>query len=332
MFLNGGPAAFVWGIVLVTFGAMGVAASLAEMASMYPHVGAQYRWSAGFARKWSDFWGLVQGWLTVFAWLVGIAPGPNILAATVTGIITFYDDTYLVKWWHTTLLTIAFLAMSVFFNLFLRRILGILETIGGVTHVLFFVITITILTTMAERSTPSFVFTTVVSGVSGWESPGLCWNLGVAPLILAPINCDGTTHMIDETKNPRRRVPKIMLIAVMSNAIMAFSMIITVLFCIGDPDVTVGSGQMAILMVFYHATKSKTASTVLLIMAAFGIMVYMFNCTASVTRLTWAFARDNGLPFRSFFARVHPTLKIPVQVLGLISVILVILFFINLGS
>lgn len=118
-----------------------------------------------------------------------------ILAQTVTGIITFYDDTYVVKGWHTTLLMIAFLSLSILCNIFLRRILVVLETIGGVTHIFFFIITIAILTTMAEHSTPSFVFTTVVSNVSGWENPGLCWNLGVAPLILALVNCDGVTHM-----------------------------------------------------------------------------------------------------------------------------------------
>lgn len=118
-----------------------------------------------------------------------------ILAQTVTGIITFYNDTYVVQGWHTTLLMIAFLVMSVFCNLYLRRILAILETIGGVTHVIFFIVSITVLTTMAERSTAKFVFTTVVSGVSGWENPGICWNLGMAPLILALVNCDGVTHM-----------------------------------------------------------------------------------------------------------------------------------------
>lgn len=112
--------------------------------------------------------------------------------------------------------------------------------------------------------------------------------------------------LVDETKNPRRRVPRTMLIAVISNATMALSMIITILFCIGDLETTFGPGQMPILSVFYQATKSKAASTVLLLMAAFGIMVSMFNCTASVTRLAWAFARDNGLPFRSFFSQVCP--------------------------
>lgn len=59
--LNGGPSAFVWGLVFATIGSLGVAASLAEMASMDPHVGAQYRWSAGFARQHGEFWGLLQG-------------------------------------------------------------------------------------------------------------------------------------------------------------------------------------------------------------------------------------------------------------------------------
>lgn len=60
-FLNGGPAALVWGVVFASFGHVAVALSLGEMASMDPTVGAQYRWSARFARKWPEFWGLMQG-------------------------------------------------------------------------------------------------------------------------------------------------------------------------------------------------------------------------------------------------------------------------------
>lgn len=193
--LNGGPSAFVWGLVFATIGSLGVAASLAEMASMDPHVGAQYRWSASFARRHGEFWGLLQGWITVFAWIVNVAPVLSMLAQTVQGLIQFYSDSYVAERWHTTLLMIAFLAASILCNLYLRRILAILETLGGICHVLFFVVTIVILTTMARRSTPSFVFKTLISDVSGWNNPGISWNLGVTPLIIGLVNCDGVTHM-----------------------------------------------------------------------------------------------------------------------------------------
>ena len=93
-----------------------------------------------------------------------------------------------------------------------------------------------------------------------------------------------------------------MLLSVGLNAIMSISFVIVLLFCIGDLDKTL-SAPMPILELYYQATKSKAGATVLLLMAAFGIVVAMFNLTASVTRLTWAFARDHGLPFQSFFSQ-----------------------------
>src|SRR5215469_9979580 len=36
-----------------------------------PAVGAQYRWAARFAPAAPRFWGLIQGWLTIFAWITG---------------------------------------------------------------------------------------------------------------------------------------------------------------------------------------------------------------------------------------------------------------------
>lgn len=65
--LNGGPATLVYGSIISTVGSVAGVASLAEMASIDPHVGAQYRWSALFATKNNEFWGLLQGKLS-FLW------------------------------------------------------------------------------------------------------------------------------------------------------------------------------------------------------------------------------------------------------------------------
>lgn len=59
--LNGGPATLVYGGIIAAVGSIATAASLGEMASMDPNVGAQYRWSALFARKYKAFWALIQG-------------------------------------------------------------------------------------------------------------------------------------------------------------------------------------------------------------------------------------------------------------------------------
>ena len=49
--LNGGPSALVYGMLLSTFGSSAMAATLAEMASINPAVGAQYRWTAMLAPR-----------------------------------------------------------------------------------------------------------------------------------------------------------------------------------------------------------------------------------------------------------------------------------------
>lgn len=93
-----------------------------------------------------------------------------------------------------------------------------------------------------------------------------------------------------------------MLLSVGINAIMSIAMAIVLLFCIGDLERTLNA-SMPILEIYYQATKSKAGATILLLMTAFGMVVTMFNLTASVTRLTWAFANDHGLPFYSFFSQ-----------------------------
>lgn len=48
---NGGPSTLVYGMLLSSFGSSAMAATLGEMASINPSVGAQYRWTAILAPR-----------------------------------------------------------------------------------------------------------------------------------------------------------------------------------------------------------------------------------------------------------------------------------------
>ncbi|KAK0312818.1 hypothetical protein LTR01_002480 [Friedmanniomyces endolithicus] len=50
------------------------------------------------------------------------------------------------------------------------------------------------------------------------------------------------------------------------------------------------------------------------------------------SRMTYAFARDGGLPFSRFFARVHPKLDVPLESLALTNLVVLIFGLIFLGS
>lgn len=94
-----------------------------------------------------------------------------------------------------------------------------------------------------------------------------------------------------------------MITAVLLNSVMMFAYVLAVLFFIGDHD-AVTAARMPILEVYYQATQSKAAATIMVLMQTSILVLALFNCTASVSRLTWAFAKDKGLPFSEFFSKV----------------------------
>jgi len=86
---------------------------------------------------------------------------------------------------------------------------------------------------------------------------------------------------------------------------MLFAFVICLLFTIGDIDRVQNTPTgLPLIEVFYQATKSKTATTFLIAMPSFILFFSLFNVFASISRLVWTFAKDNGLPFSRQFAYV----------------------------
>lgn len=99
----------------------------------------------------------------------------------------------------------------------------------------------------------------------------------------------------------------------------------TLAFMFSSSDLeAVGASSLPIYEVYRQALDSHAGATFFacwLLFVYFGATV---ACTATAGRLTWAFARDNGLPFSKFLAVVHPTLKVPANatiVSGVLSII-----------
>lgn len=171
----------MYGAILAWVGTSALAASLAELASITPVVGAQYRWTGLYAppRVMSPaFWGLLQGWITVFGWIATCATPAFLLGTQIEGLLILNDATYIPKGWHGTLLAWAILSLPVLCNIFARKALPAIEILGGITHISFFIVFVVILVVMAPRSTAKYVFTTSTSE-GGWSSLGASWNIGL---------------------------------------------------------------------------------------------------------------------------------------------------------
>lgn len=97
-----------------------------------------------------------------------------------------------------------------------------------------------------------------------------------------------------------------MILAVVINGVLAFGWIIALLFSVGDVDAALESPTgYPIIEIFYQATGSVTAATAMMCAIIVVAFFAVFGILASTSRLTWAFARDKGLPFSNFFAYVR---------------------------
>lgn len=120
------------------------------------------------------------------------------------------------------------------------------------------------------------------------------------------------------------------------------------LFYMGPLEDAVAT-PLPLLWIFHGITGSKVAANALTSLIAVIFFFALFNIFASVSRLVWVFARDNGLPFSNFFAyvscyrplqvpimtndmQVHPTLKLPVNALLLVGTIVTCLSLIYIAS
>ena len=92
------------------------------------------------------------------------------------------------------------------------------------------------------------------------------------------------------------------------NALMFVVFVLVLLFYLGPLTEEVTMAPLPLIYVLYGATGSKAATNALISLLALVFFISLFNVFASVSRLIWVFARDNGLPFSKFFAYVRKPL------------------------
>lgn len=138
--------------------------------------------------------------------------------------------------------------------------------------------------------------------------------------------------MVEELPNPTWEGPKIMLECVGIGVFTGFVFLSVLLFVLKDVTAVISSPAGPVLQIFYDATNNRAGSICLLM---FPLICLLFATTSIMTtssRMTYAFARDGGLPFSRIFAKVHSRLHLPLNALYLTTALVIIFGCIFLGS
>lgn len=186
-------------------------------------------------------------------------------------------------------------AMGVICSLTTRSLHKIILWFAPINVLASIAICVALLVLTPDKQSAAWVFGHFTDG-SGW---GTAFSFFLSFLSVAWVmtDYDGTTHMSEETHDAAIRGPQAIRWAVTISGVVGWILTVTLCFCTTDLDAIIGSPTgMPAAQIFLNAG-GQVGGTV---MWFFVILVQVFTgCSAMLadTRMAFAFARDNALPF-----------------------------------
>ncbi|KAK6460258.1 amino acid/polyamine transporter I [Scheffersomyces coipomensis] len=330
----GGSPFLIYGFIFAVTLDLIICFSLAELASAFPHSAAQEHWSYCIAPKgYKKILGFSAGILSCAGWIFSCFSSSYVSSMFLISLAEIYHPDFVAEDYHYYICFAGVTLLGFFLNVFLVRLLPVL------TNALVFIINagtlfviITLLARAHPKQTTDFVFKEITNE-SGWSSTGVVFFLSLLPSIVSVCLFDGAVHMTDEIDNPKRNIPLVMVIANSISALVAFICAIIYMFCVvnvenlNDP---IGGEPIVQLMMDAFESKALTTIGVLCLIFTFIGSTMLYYCTCS--RLFWAFAKNNGLPFGKYIGSVSKKYKSPVYAISLVVLICLILGTIMFGS
>ncbi|KAH2326748.1 hypothetical protein KXV29_008402 [Aspergillus fumigatus] len=154
----------------------------------------------------------------------------------------------------------------------------------------------------------------------------------------------------EEIKDAAETLPKAMMSAVAVNGVLGFVMVVTLCFTLGDVDSILSTPTgFPFIQIFYNTTNSYAATNTMTAVLVITLTASTITEVATASRQLWSFARDQGLPFSSFFAyvsltppvsggvtdrpmQVTPGWNIPLNSVMVSLAVTILLSLINIGS
>lgn len=97
------------------------------------------------------------------------------------------------------------------------------------------------------------------------------------------------------------------------NGVLGFIMLVTLCFTLGEVDSVLHTPTgFPFIQIFYNTTGSLTATNAMTAVLIVTLTASTITEVATASRQLWSFARDEGIPFSSFFAYVGHTYQVSV--------------------
>ncbi|KAF4949302.1 hypothetical protein FSARC_13509 [Fusarium sarcochroum] len=323
----GGPVAILWGLCLVFVCNVCVAVSLGEMCSSMPTALGQAYW---ISRLWPTsagrFCSYLCAWINMTGWITLSASQIAFMTEFMLSMKVLFQPDWAgaSKGWVLFLVYVGVTAAMTLFNVVACRkdiVLPWFNNFVGISFgTLFFVIILAMLISVGTNDNLSFqpadfVFATWINQ-TGWPD-GVTWFMGLVQAAYGLTAFDAAIHLVEEIPEPRTNIPRVIWLSVVCGAITGFIFMVVCLFCIQGMDVVLDPSTGLAFMDLLKQCVGLQGGTVLLTLFIVNGIGQGIGIVTTASRLTWGFARDGGLPWSGYFARVDETWKVPVRALWL---------------
>ncbi|KAH0020993.1 GABA permease, partial [Aureobasidium melanogenum] len=317
----------VWSFV----GSMFITASLAEMASMTPSSAGQYFWVSEFSsRRWQQSLSYVTGWMTILGYQCANASGLFLTGSLIQSMITIYRPANGDSMWQTIVFMLPCLGVVVLINLYGSRTIAMLQNVSMSLHILALIAIIAILGVLSPHIPLKRAFLQFEN--TEWSSTALAVLAGQTNANFSLFYVDAPIRLSEEAQDAAVAVPKA---AMRSQLISGFCGLLAVAifaFCI--PSVTEALKHPTGYSLLYVLQLSVPNGVIICVLLVCIILVGASNVgfSAATARITYAFARDQGLPCSRWISKVHKGRLTPVNAVFLTATFSALLSLINLGS
>ncbi|PNY83005.1 amino acid permease [Deinococcus koreensis] len=302
------------------------ALGMAQIASAYPTAGGLYHWGSVLGgRGW--------GWLTAWLNLIGLV---TVLGAINVGTYFFFIGAFgetlgiPATFGTQAVFVITITAIQALVNHFgIRLTTRLTDMSGYLIFAVTLVLTVSLLV-FARNIDLSRLWTfTNFSGEAGggvWPQNSSLLSLFLLCLLL-PIytitGFDASAHTAEETVDAQRVVPRGIVSSVAWSSLFGWIMLIAFVLAIPDMRQAAAGG----FGVFFN-TMNAVLPAGLKMLLYVGIFLAQFLCglatVTSVSRMTFAFARDGGLPFSGALRAIHANYRTPVAAIWTTAIISVL--------
>jgi amino acid transporter len=304
------------------------ALTMAQVASAFPTAGALYHWSSilgGRAWGWLTAWLNILGLVTVLA---AINVGTYLFAKASLGPAMGIDVDAMGVGAQVLGVSVITLSQALFNHLGIRLTTILTDLSGYLILIVASVLTIAMLAYAPAIDFSRLYSFTNYSGPAGgavWprsESLPLMFLLGFMLPAYTVTGFDAAAHTSEETVNAARVVPRGIVSSVLISGIAGWVMLCAVVLAIPDMSTVAAAGDKAFYSIFDSLLPRPLALALYV-----GIVVAQYLCglatVTSASRVTFAFARDGGLPFSQKLARVSARYKTPMVAIWAVGVLVV---------